>query len=149
MCGIQWVLCTAWWYEWCNMFHLSNCIQVMCASSVAAFLAFPLNLRTFPSSSLHSPPLLSLHTPSFHSTPPLPSSGIIQYGDLEFFLNELRLGQYIHPLREQGTTFVELLSVTDEGLIKVCVWGGGGGRSCVCIAIGCGGVCSWGLYIFC
>ena len=51
---------------------------------------------------------------------PLPSSGIIQHGDLEFFLSELRLGQYIHPLREQGTTFADLLSVTDEGLVKVC-----------------------------
>ena len=58
---------------------------------------------------------------------PLPSSGIIQYGDLEFFLSELRLGQYIHPLREQGTTFTDLLSVTDEGLIKVCV--------CVCACV--------------
>ena len=54
---------------------------------------------------------------------PLPSSGIIQHGDLEFFLSELRLGQYIHPLREQGTTFANLLSVTDEGLIR-CVRGG-------------------------
>ena len=62
-----------------------------------------------------------MREPSLPPPPPPLSSGIIQYGDLEFFLNELHLGQYIHPLREQGTTFIDLLDVTDEGLIKVCV----------------------------
>jgi hypothetical protein len=44
------------------------------------------------------------------------TDGIIQYGDVEFFLQDLKLGRYISLFRNKKMTFAQLLTITDAQL---------------------------------